>query len=840
MNRTVDKKEIITTLLEIDLRSNAQKLGFIKNYSFEMDQDFIMKSVKVLDELSEKNDEESKRSLIAISALLWTYGGGQWSGLKNYLMLFLSRAGFGPSSIMLDKDYKNNNNSFSSTESLINQFAITLNQLKYEVFVKESSYLLTGFQKEVWDEIDLNKLVGISAPTSAGKSFVILLKAIDLLSRKSGNIIYVVPTLTLVSQVAHDFREALREFALDEYSIETTFNIEKKGGKRIYVLTQEKAIAAFSQSAVPFSEIRLLVIDEIQNVERVADSNDQRAKILYDLMIELKNTATVGHIIISGPRIEGIDGLGKEIFGIDGKKSEVKSSPVMSLTYSISKKKTDYYFNLYSDSISNKLNLKIEDIEKIKGYGGKQYNAEYLNFLSDFVECIGKDQSNIIFSPTTRVCRQIAEKLGDNSKVENDDYLNELSKYLAESVHPEFALSKTVKKGVGYHHGRLPQHVRIVLEDGIRKRHIKNIVCTTTLLQGVNLPVQNIIVRSPNLFVRTQSGKENARLTNYEMANLRGRAGRLLKDFIGRTYVVDEASFSLNVDSAQGNLFENETKSLKVGYKERFDEFEKKIKDDLESNVGQEINNEEYSYLTTYIRQSAFRYGTKAAFHLKNVGIVLPEEYLLDIQKEIEKSKISKELCALNRYWDPFDLAKIEKESLKVQIPTSITEQGLSYKLKAIAEFFREKLPVYYNRYFKIVEVPGRNILLSKCILAERWLKEKSMRDILSDSFYSDTEKVEDAISALQNNISFGLPMLIKPLYDIRARGSMFPRFIEMGSYKPITRRLIELNIPRETAIFLESNFSFNDDSETNSLVRQLREITPKLSIWHRVQLESI
>ena len=64
------------------------------------------------------------------------------------------------------------------------------------------------------------------------------------------------------------------------------------------------------------------------------------------------------------------------------------------------------------------------------------------------------------------------------------------------------------------------------------------------------MPAQNVFIRNPHLYVKKQ--KQSSELTNYEMANLRGRAGRLLKDYIGRTFVMDEDEF---IDSeATSNL----------------------------------------------------------------------------------------------------------------------------------------------------------------------------------------------------------------------------------------------------------------------------------------------
>jgi replicative superfamily II helicase len=124
------------------------------------------------------------------------------------------------------------------------------------------------------------------------------------------------------------------------------------------------------------------------------------------------------------------------------------------------------------------------------------------------------------------------------SNVKDNKYLNDLSDFISDTVHPKFSLAEIIKRGIAYHHGKLPFHVRLLVEDGIRKKEVKTIICTTTLLQGVNLPVQNILIRNPNLFTRRK--KDSIKLSNYEIANLRGRAGRLLKDFVGRTYILDE------------------------------------------------------------------------------------------------------------------------------------------------------------------------------------------------------------------------------------------------------------------------------------------------------------
>ncbi len=53
-----------------------------------------------------------------------------------------------------------------------------------------------------------------------------------------------------------------------------------------------------------------------------------------------------------------------------------------------------------------------------------------------------------------------------------------------------------------------------------------------------------LLCKITNLLIYRKKTDSAAELSNYEMANLRGRAGRLLKDFIGRTYVLDESAFA--------------------------------------------------------------------------------------------------------------------------------------------------------------------------------------------------------------------------------------------------------------------------------------------------------
>lgn len=210
---------------------------------------------------------------------------------------------------------------------------------------------------------------------------------------------------------------------------------------------------------------------------------------------------------------------------------------------------------------------------------------------------VGGDSQNIIFSPTSDIARKIAMSMnGQNKNIEK-----ELIDYYRKTIRYNYSLCETLEKGVAYHHGKLPMHVRRAFEKAISEKKIMNVVCTTTLLQGVNLPAQNVFVRNPHLYISKKNG--TTELTNYEMANLRGRAGRLLKDYIGRTYVMDEDEFADTDGYEQMELFEDVTKELPTGYEQRFEEYYDEIEDAIMNDKPVDSTMRKYGYIISYIRQ---------------------------------------------------------------------------------------------------------------------------------------------------------------------------------------------------------------------------------------------
>lgn len=103
------------------------------------------------------------------------------------------------------------------------------------------------------------------------------------------------------------------------------------------------------------------------------------------------------------------------------------------------------------------------------------------------------------------------------------DALNKSIAYLEAEYGANWVTTRCLRNGAVLHHGDIPQETREILEDLLRKSDVKLVICTSTLAEGVNLPIRTLVLYSVER--RSDDGQMQSMLSR-DIKNLVGRAGR--------------------------------------------------------------------------------------------------------------------------------------------------------------------------------------------------------------------------------------------------------------------------------------------------------------------------
>lgn len=133
-----------------------------------------------------------------------------------------------------------------------------------------------------------------------------------------------------------------------------------------------------------------------------------------------------------------------------------------------------------------------------------------------------------------------------------------LAQLLADTLGTEHPIVACVRRGVAYHHALLPAEVLRAVEDTLRAEQLKVVCCTTTLTDGVNLPVRSVIVNASVEDGRPPTWEGQRKMGPAQVLNAVGRAGRGGRESEGwilltRHYPPSRADFDL-LDPAANRL----------------------------------------------------------------------------------------------------------------------------------------------------------------------------------------------------------------------------------------------------------------------------------------------
>ena len=139
---------------------------------------------------------------------------------------------------------------------------------------------------------------------------------------------------------------------------------------------------------------------------------------------------------------------------------------------------------------------------------------------------------------TVQTARALAQFVGDLPDSESDP-LQSLVRLRLGDEHP---LASILRAGVAYHHGSLPQEIRTAIEDAIAEGRLQYLVATTTMTEGVNLPVRSVVVAATGSYSKGSEFQEYIR--GAKLVNAIGRAGRAAKETEGIIVLSRQSEYS--------------------------------------------------------------------------------------------------------------------------------------------------------------------------------------------------------------------------------------------------------------------------------------------------------
>lgn len=370
-------------------------------------------------------------------------------------------------------------------------------------------------QKRVYDRLG-ESCLSYSGPTSMGKSFIMrmFLKK-KVMDGENLNFALLVPTKALINEVSNKIITDLKDWlAKKNYRVLTSagsLDLEQnKHHNYIFVLTPERLLYLLIGN--PELKIHYLFVDEAHKIS----SKDDRSTFYFDVVSMLNRQDPKPHFIFASPNIPNPEvylKLVPEIEVIVEHKESSEFSPVSQVKYVVDLLDQNVrLYNTYTRSFSYVTNL-----------------AE--NSLNKVVKKVSRsDSQNIIYCSSTAQAIENARDYVKGLPDLGDQELDILSKDIGNEVHDRYFLASLIKKGVAYHIGYLPSTIRMRIEEMFGNGKIRTIFCTSTLVEGVNLPADNLFITN------YRNGTSN--MTPVDFKNLIGRVGRLDFGLYGNVFLV--------------------------------------------------------------------------------------------------------------------------------------------------------------------------------------------------------------------------------------------------------------------------------------------------------------
>lgn len=376
----------------------------------------------------------------------------------------------------------------------------------------------------------------VQLPTGVGKtrSIELIIRA-AFLSGRASTAMVIAPLRALCNEITTDMNNSFRNLApVNQFSdvLQDDFLglFDDDGEKQIFVCTPEKLSYIVHHQPGVLSTVDLFLFDEGHMFD------DGGRGVIYELLVtHIRNELTENQqVVLLSAVLPNSAEIKEWLFNENG---VLASDPcILSTPKSIgfASKQTDIHF--FTDDPNNEdyfvpRVLKICELGKLP----REHKTRYFPDLTSSVDIaiynamklchnggvaiyIGQQRSmKTVFNRLIELEKRGLDLTAFRSEA-NAEELAKIKKHIEAYYGPEHYYTKVCSFGILPHSSNVPNGIKLVVENAVKKGQVSCVVCTSTLAQGVNIPIKYLLVTS----VRT--GQEIIKARNFQ--NLIGRTAR--------------------------------------------------------------------------------------------------------------------------------------------------------------------------------------------------------------------------------------------------------------------------------------------------------------------------
>ena len=405
----------------------------------------------------------------------------------------------------------------------------------------------------------------INLPTSSGKTLLAEFKIIQAASRTGGRgiVAYTAPTRALVNQIAARLRRDLGAVNLRVEKMSGAVEIDgfedgilAGGSFDVLVTTPEKLLLLIRNPEYKLARsLSLCIVDEAHNL-----GDEGRGMGLEVLISTVKRDCAGSGLLLLTPFIPNSDEVARWIdpqsprsvtVGINWKPND----RMVGAYYAEGRgKATTTYFEPLATSADT---ITIDGpivVGRSEGFSKTASHVKKTSYVltSLLATQIDRSQGLLVLSDTIDRAWKTAELIYENidGSPSAGDLASLAKKFVGSEMGRDFPLAKYLDKGIGVHHGGLPDEIRLLMERLMESGQIQVLVGTTTIAQGLNFPVSGILVSSYAQWRGSmqrgsmqRGSMQRGSMQHRDFWNLLGRAGRIDQPSLGVVGIsVGEAS----------------------------------------------------------------------------------------------------------------------------------------------------------------------------------------------------------------------------------------------------------------------------------------------------------